>query len=79
MNPQVKEVKVLDNYTLELIFDNGEIGRFSMQPYLDYPVYEPLRDYNFFKTARVGMGIVSWGEDIDMSPDTLYLDSRMVA
>lgn len=75
MNPRVKSVKVLDDHMLELLFTNGETGFFSMKPYLDYPVYRPLCDYSLFKTAKVVFGFVSWGDDIDMSPDNLYLES----
>jgi len=79
MNPKVKSVKVLDDYILELEFDNGEKGHFSMEPYLKYPVYFPLKDYQLFRTAKATMGFVSWNEDIDMSPDNLYLECTMVA
>ena len=76
MNPRVKSLKVLDDYMLELSFTNGERGIFSVKQYLDYPVYQPLKNYDVFKTARVTFGFVSWGDDIDMSPDNLYLESR---
>ncbi len=78
MNPRVKNVKATDNYLLELEFDNGETGVFSMQPYLHYPVFQPLKDLSFFKKAHATMGFVSWSDDIDMSPDTLYLESKMI-
>jgi hypothetical protein len=77
MNPRVKCVKVLKDYILELEFTNGEKGHFSMKPYLDYPVFEPLKDYSLFEKARATMGFVSWNEDIDMSPDTLYLECQL--
>jgi hypothetical protein len=79
MNPKVKSVQVLENYVLEIEFNNGEKGLFSMSPYLDYPVYKPLKDYNIFKKAKVTMGFISWNGEIDMSPDNLYLESKMIA
>jgi len=79
MNPRVRSVKVLDDYLLELEFDNGEHGHFSMKPYLEYPVYEPLKNYGLFKQAKATFGFVSWSDDIDMSPDTLYLDAKIIA
>ena len=78
MNPKVKSVKVLPEYTLELEFDNSEKGLFSMKQYLQYPVYKPLLNVDLFKTARATMGFVSWNEDIDMSPDTLFVESKMI-
>ena len=79
MNPRVTTVKVLDDYLLELEYQNGERGLFSMKPYLEYPVFQPLKDYQLFKQAKVTFGFVSWNDEIDMSPDTLYLDARITA
>ena len=79
MNPRIKEVKAADNYSLELEFDNGERGAFSMQPYLHYPVFQPLKDKSVFNKAHATMGFVSWSDDIDMSPDTLYLECKIIA
>ena len=78
MNPRVSSVKVLKDYLLELEFNNGEIGHFSMKPYLEYPVFKPLKDYSLFSQAKVIFGFVSWSEDIDMSPDNLYLESNIL-
>ncbi len=78
MNPGVKSVKALKDYKLELEFVNGEKGGFSMKPYLNYPVYLPLKDYDLFKKAKATMGFVSWNEDIDMSPDNLYLECQFI-
>ena len=75
----MKSVKANDDYHLELEFDNGETGIFSMLPYLHYPVYQPLKKISLFRKARVTMGFVSWSDEIDMSPDTLYLESKIAA
>ena len=77
MNPRVKHVKDVEDYTLELEFDNGESGIFSMLPYLEYPVFAALKDLSLFMKAHATMGFVSWNEDIDMSPDNLYLECKM--
>jgi hypothetical protein len=55
-------------------FKNGEARRFSMLPYLDYPAYCPLKDTSLFMKAHVENGTVTWTEDIDVSPDTLYIE-----
>jgi hypothetical protein len=76
MNPRVKNVRALENYTLEIEFDNGEKGQFSMKPYLEYPVYASLKDDAVFKQATATLGFVSWNGEIDIDPDTLYIDSK---
>jgi hypothetical protein len=78
MNPRVEKVEALDSHFLALEFDNGKKGIFDMRPYFQYPVFQPLRDITFFKKAHVTMGFVSWDGEIDMSPDTLYLDSKIL-
>ena len=67
MNPRIITVEAKDNYILTLEIDNGEKGTFSMQPYLQYPVFQPLKDVIFFKTAHATMGFVSRNDDIDIS------------
>ena len=79
MNPRVKSVKVLDNYQLELEFVNGESGIFSVEPYFKYPVFSPLIDKALFSKARIVFDSIAWNDDIDMSPDNLYLECRMFA
>ena len=79
MNPRAKNAKALDGYKIEVEFTNGEIRRFDVTPLLSYPVYEPLKDRAYFKTVFVSQGIVQWPNEVDISPDLLYIDSQKVA
>ena len=76
MNPRVKEVYPLDNYQLRLIFTNGEEKVFDTKPYLDKGVFQQLKDPKEFKSVRPFMGSILWNNDIDLCPDTLYLESK---
>ncbi len=76
MNPRVKSVQALPDYKLELSFDNGQKGIFSVEPYLDYPVFSSLKDEATFRQVKAVMGFVSWNGEIDIDPDTLYLESE---
>ncbi|MDF9393712.1 MULTISPECIES: DUF2442 domain-containing protein [Methylococcus] len=73
MTPDVVEVKALPEYTLLVRFANGELRRFDMRPYLRYPAFAHLQDPALFQSAHVQHGTVAWTNDIDVSPDTLYL------
>jgi hypothetical protein len=73
MTPDVTQVNVLDDYCIEAQFANGEARFFDMRPLLDYPAFSPLKDINFFNRAHVAYGTVVWDDEIDISPDTLYL------
>lgn len=78
MSPRVVNVKYQEHYKLILTFTNGEVKLFDFQSYLKYPVYKPLQDETFCKKVKTSDGIVQWNEDIDFSPDTIYLASVSV-
>ena len=67
-----------DNYILHLIFENQEEKEFDCKPLLDWKVYEPLKDIEFFKKAHVEYGTVVWNDNIDIAPESLYLESKKV-
>ena len=78
MNPYVKSVKPQEDYTLLLTFENGEKRLFDLKPYLEKAVFKQLQDAGLFKTARVVSGSVEWQGEVDLSYDTLYLESMSV-
>ena len=79
MNPRVKEVTPNSNYTICLIFDNGEEGIFDVKPYLDKGMFRELRDLSVFNSVKPIMGTVQWKNGQDFCPDTLYLDSKRLS
>ena len=79
MNPRVKNVKFKPPHNLVITFSNDEIKIFNLIHYLQYPVYERLRDPIFCKKVKAYMGTVAWDEKIDFDPDTLYLESETFA
>lgn len=78
MNPRVKAVRPADDYTLDLVFTNGESRRYDCRPLLDFGVFQELQDPAYFRQARVELGTVAWPHEQDICPDTLYLDSRPI-
>jgi hypothetical protein len=73
MTPDVVKVTAARDFSLVAEFETGECRRFDMKPYLDYPAFSPLKEAAMFMRARVEHGTVVWSEEIDLSPDTLYL------
>ena len=78
MTPDVVAVKVLAGYVIEAEFADGEVRRFDMGPYLNYPAFAGLQKDELFKRAHVFNGTVTWSDEIDLSPDTLYLRGARV-
>jgi hypothetical protein len=73
MVPDVVQVKVLQSSVLYAVSADEARRIFEMKPYLSYPAFSPLAEANCFQKKHVGNGTVGWTEEIDLSPDTLYL------
>jgi hypothetical protein len=76
MNPYVDSVRPLDDYYLEIVFDNGERRIFDAKPYLYRGIFVRLENRAVFEAARVVAGSVEWPGGLDLSYDTLYVESQ---
>lgn len=80
MNPRVQAIEAVHNTALDLRFEDGELRRFDVLPYIERGgVFAQLRDPGVFRSARVVAGAVEWAGEVDLSHDTLYLRSVPVA
>ena len=68
-------VKTHDDYTLELVFENGERRLFDMKPFLDRKPFAKLLNSTLFFKASVHYGTVTWPGNIDIAPETLWTRS----
>ena len=75
MSPEVVNVKPEKDYTLHLWFANGEEGILDVKPYLEYEVFQALKDEKLFNSVRPFIGTIQWANEADLCPDTVYLDS----
>jgi len=71
-------VKPLDDYRLDMVFTNHERRLFDVKPYLTIGIFQELQDAVVFNSVRAFNGTVVWPNEIDLDPDTLYLDSQPV-
>jgi len=76
MNPHVKSVRALSDYELALEFENGERRIFDITPYLNRGIFIRLQNSTLFQAANVVAGSVEWPGGLDLSYDTLYLESQ---
>lgn len=75
MIPRPSQVKPLDNYCLEVVFDNGEIKIYDMSKLLEKPFYSKLKNKNIFDTVKVSDITLEWVTGHDICPDELYNSS----
>jgi hypothetical protein len=78
MNPHIKSVRALENFELEVAFENGEFRRFDVKPYLTRGIFVRLCDPALFQAAHVVAGSVEWPGGLDLSYDTVYLGGKPI-
>ena len=71
---RVIDAKYIKDYTLEIVFSNGEKKVVDFRKYIYGEVFEPLKDIKYFKKFFVDGWTVSWPNGADVAPDTLYID-----
>lgn len=76
MSPKVVQVQPLENFKLRLCFDNGQVKRFDVAPYLEKGIFAELKNIHYFKQVEPFFGGVQWPHEQDFSADTLYLKSQ---
>ncbi len=69
---EVINAKYLDNYRLELWFNNGEVKIVDLKNSLNGDAFKPLRDIDFFKQFRLHLNTVEWPNEADFAPEYLY-------
>jgi len=75
---KVIKVKVLQDYKLELTFDNNVVKRKDMKPHLNSGVFKKLKNQEVFNSVKISYGTISWNGDIDMCADYLYETSEKI-
>ena len=73
----VNKVKPLNDYKLELTFENKEVRIFDVKPYLDTGLFKTLRDENFFRRVKISCDTIEWPNGIDLDPEVLYEKSKV--
>jgi len=70
----VSQVEYLGDYTLRLTFNDGVVKDVDLSGELYGAVFEPLRQIEFFKQARVNVdtNTIEWSNGADFAPEFLY-------
>ncbi len=75
--PAVISVACEEDYTLSVVFDNGEIGLLDMKPYLDFGVFRKIQDPSVFETVHISFDTVAWESGADLDPEFVYDKCRI--
>jgi hypothetical protein len=71
---KIAKVNVLQDYRLELVFDDGVCGVVDLSELVGKGIFSLWSDHHVFEQVRIGLlGELVWEEKIDLCPDSLYM------
>jgi hypothetical protein len=70
----VIDARYVREFTLWIKFEDGSEGEVDLSPELYGPVFEPLKDPEYFRRFRVDpeLGTIAWPNGADLAPEFLY-------
>lgn len=80
MYPKAKEIQVMDNYVLRIVFDNNVVKEYDCKNKFNQNGFESLKEKAFFKLVKIDTGGygISWDDEIDISEHELWNDGKEV-
>ena len=71
---KIINVTVLENYKMKLEYADGRQGIADLSDLVGRGVFVLWNDYKAFQNVKIGSsGELSWSDQIDLCPDSLYL------
>lgn len=75
----VKEAVPQKDYTIDLVFADGQHKVYDAAPLLEMEVFAPLKSLSLFLAAKIECGTVVWSDELDIAPEHLYEKSVPVS
>lgn len=74
---RVRAVEPRQGFKVLFTFDNGTQREIDLEPYLQGPIFEPLRrDPAKFRAMKIEGGTIAWDNGADIDPDVLYYNLK---
>ena len=70
--PSVTRAEYRGGYSIVVTFNDGKSGTIDFVRWLEGPIFEPLKDPEYFQRFFLDGGTVSWPNGADIAPETLY-------
>jgi GNAT superfamily N-acetyltransferase len=76
MDYSVVKAKYIRDYVVGFTFGDGSKREVDLEPFLDGPLFAPLRSLATFRSFKVDRdaGTIVWPNGADIAPETLYYD-----
>jgi hypothetical protein len=63
---EVSSAKYIEEYRIELLFNDGERRIVDLKDSFDGPVFQPLKDLDFFKKFKIDFNTIEWPNGADL-------------
>ena len=70
--PSVVRAEYRDGFRIHLTFNDNSERTIDFRPWLEGPIFEPLKDPKYFQRFFLEGGTVVWPNGADIAPETLY-------
>jgi len=79
--PAVIRAEYRGEYRIHVTFNNNSDKTIDFEDWLQGPIFEPLKDIEYFKRFFLDGWTISWPNGADIAPETLfeYEEKRSVA
>ena len=79
--PRLIEARYVRNFIVWLRFSDGTQGEVDLASELDGPIFEPLKDRNYFArfVLHPDLHTIAWPNGADVAPEFLYEHIRLPA
>jgi hypothetical protein len=74
--PRVTAAEVRRGFRIRVIFADGTAGTVDFRRWLYGPVFEPLKDPNYFRAFFLDGQSIEWPNGASIAPETLYDAAR---
>ena len=69
---KIQKIQVEKEFFLVVEFDDGNVRRINMKPFLNKGIFQQLKDPAYFQLVKNNGYFISWPNDQELSADTLY-------
>ena len=77
---KIKDFTIIDKFKIKIVFNNNEIFVVDLTHELDGEVFEPLKNYEFFKQAYLTKwNVIEWPNGADFAPEFLYEKGQKIS
>jgi hypothetical protein len=71
--PQVIRAEYRGGHRIHVTFNDSSEKTVDFGRWLNGPVFEPLKDVDYFRRFFLDGGTVAWPNGADIAPETLYM------